>query len=241
MSKSYTFSIEGCTPDEIPIRRLSKYLDNLATIMRYSRGVRLQGIAKGSAQFPLKILDGYEQPVANHIIRLKRGEGNKTAIKAVKKINSLLSEDDAKGYLWDEAHKIEPLLHFPGRVVEQNQIIEPFDQKGSLDGVLCRIGGTGEKVQIQLVNGELRYTGIETDRETARKLAKKMYQFLRIFGTGCWWRDGEGNWSLKKFLIDDFTVLGDDSLQDVVKELRAVKGYAWEEMEDPYGTLKALR
>lgn len=117
----------------------------------------------------------------------------------------------------------------------------PFKQEGSLDGVVISVGGADQTAHVQLQNGDLKYTGIETDRETARRLAKHMYEAVRVMGTGRWLRDATGAWLLKKFTMTSFVVLEPETLVSAVEKLRAIEGGEWGEMNDPVAALKALR
>jgi len=87
-------------------------------------------------------------------------------------------------------------------------------------------------VHLQLQNGDVKYTGIETNRETARRLAKHMYEPVRVFGTGRWLREEEGNWLLRKFRVDTYQILAADSLRAVIDQMRAVQGSEWQAMEN---------
>ena len=92
-----------------------------------------------------------------------------------------------------------------------------------------------------LQNGDIKYSGIETTRESARRLAQHMYEPVRIFGTGNWMREANGNWTLRKFRLESFTALQTDDLKNVVDQLRKIEGSQWKAMDDPIKALRALR
>jgi hypothetical protein len=55
---------------------------------------------------------------------------------------------------------------------------------------------------------------------------------LRVYGSGKWMREDNGTWILQQFDIEDFELLDDSSLADVVGKLRAVEGSTWHKSED---------
>ena len=126
-------------------------------------------------------------------------------------------------------------------MTERREVIGPITQKGAIRGLLISIGGAGRTVRVQLQKEDNRYTGIETTRETARDLAKHMYEYVELNGTGRWLRDETGTWVLKKFKIESFKVLKATSLDELTRQLQAVEGSEWIEMDDPFKFLRELR
>ena len=76
----------------------------------------------------------------------------------------------------------------------------------------------------------------------ARDLAKHMYEYVELNGTGRWLRDETGTWVLKKFKIESFKVLKTTDLEEVFRQLREVhKSSGWAKMDDPLKFLRDLR
>jgi hypothetical protein len=241
MAKHYTLYIKAYTPETIPMARLAQYMQNLATFLGHEAAVHFKELKPGSTQVVTKI-DHEEVPkVAAHIARVKRGEGGTEATKAQAEIDRLLAEDNATGFIYEDEDTSAEIIAFPGVTRPRPTSYGPFNQEGSLDGILVSVSGADQTVHLQLQNGAVKYTGIETNRETARRLAKHMYEPVRIFGTGRWLRDDSGVWLLRKFKVDRFAVLSDDSLKEAIDQVRAIEGADWKNMDDPVGALRALR
>lgn len=241
MSKTYTFHINAYSPETIPMARLAQYMQNLASLFGHENAVHFKGLRPGSTQV-VTVIDHEDVPkVATHIARVKRGEGSVEATKAQTEIDRLLADDNATGFIFEDDDKDTRIIAFPGVSRPKRVTYGPFKQEGSLDGILISVGGADQTVHLQLQNGDIKYTGIDTNRETARRLARHMYEPVRIFGTGRWFRDEEGNWLLRKFRVDSFTVLAPDDLKDAVEQMRRIEGSGWKTMDDPLGTLEALR
>jgi hypothetical protein len=172
---------------------------------------------------------------------VRGGDAPPEALKAQTEIDRLLAEDNATGFLYEGTDLGAQVIQFPGVTRPKPVTYGPFRQEGSLDGVVISVGGADQTAHVQLQNGDLKYTGIETDRETARRLAKHMYEAVRVMGTGRWLRDASGAWLLKKFTMTNFVVLEPETLVSAVEKLRAIEGGEWGDMNDPVAALKALR
>ena len=242
MSKRYTLYIKAFTPETIPMARLAHYMQNLAAMLGHDTAVHFDTLKPGSTQLVTKIDHEDVPKVATHLAQVKRGEGSPEATKAQAEIDRLLAEDNATGFVYEDEDESTKIITFPGVTRPKPSTFGPFNQEGSLDGVLISVGGADETAHIQLQNGNIKYTGIHTHRETARRMAKHMYEPVRIFGTGRWLRDEDGNWILKSFKVrQDFMVLKSDSLKDAIDQMRGIEGSEWKNMDDPIGALRALR
>jgi len=241
MSKNYTLYIKAYTPETIPMTRLAQYMQNLAAMLGHDAAVHFHTLKSGSTQLVAKVDHEGAPKVAAHIAQVKRGEGTPEANKAQAEIDRLLAEDNATGFIYEDNDESAEIITFPGVTRPTPTTYGPFNQEGTLDGILISVSGADQTVHLQLQNGDIKYTGIETNRDTARRLAKHMYEPVRIFGTGRWLRDQEGNWILKKFRVDNYSVLAADDLKDAVDQMREIEGSEWKSMEDPIGALKSLR
>jgi hypothetical protein len=54
-------------------------------------------------------------------------------------------------------------------------------------------------------------------------------------------READGQWSLIRFRVIRFDVLGTDSLRETVAALRAVPGSGWKDIDDPLAELDDIR
>lgn len=241
MSMSYTLYIEAYTPETIPMARLALYMQQLAALLGHESAVHFEALKPGSTRLVSRI-DREDVPkVASRLDQVRRGDGTADAIKAQREIDRLLAEDNASGCVYEGDDAGAAIIAFPGARRVQPATDGPFNQEGSLDGILISVGGADRTVHVQLQNGEVKYTGIETDREMARRLAKHMYEPIRIFGVGRWIRDADGQWLLRKFRLQSFAVLQADDLKEAAARLRQVEGSGWSKMDDPMAVLRTLR
>jgi len=241
MSKRYTLYVEAYTPETIPMARLAQYMQNLAAMLGHDAAVHFETLKPGSTQIVSRIDHEDVPKVATDLAQLKRGEGTPEAKKAQAAIDQLLAEDNATGFVYEDEDENAKIIAFPGVTRPKPTTFGPFNEEGSLDGVLISVSGADQTVHLQLQNGDIRYTGIDTNRETARRLAKHMYEPVRVFGTGRWLRDQEGTWLLKRFKVESYKVLRSDDLKEAIDQMRAIEGSEWKDMDDPIGALKALR
>lgn len=241
MSKSYTLYINAYSPETIPMARLAEYMQNLAVMLGHESGVHFEELRPGSTQLAARIDHEYVPKVETQLGRVRGGDAPPEALKAQTEIDRLLAEDNATGFLYEGTDLGAQVIQFPGVTRPKPVTYGPFRQEGSLDGVVISVGGADQTAHVQLQNGDLKYTGIETDRETARRLAKHMYEAVRVMGTGRWLRDASGAWLLKKFTMTNFVVLEPETLVSAVEKLRAIEGGEWGDMNDPVAALKALR
>lgn len=236
--KTYTLDIKAYTPDTIPMARLALYMQSFAAVLGHQSAVHFQGLKPGSTQL-LAVVEKEDAPkVRERFQQLQKGEGAPDALKAHGELDKLLEQDDATGAIVEGTAVI---IEFPGASKPTPEVFGPFNQEGSLDGILVSIGGADKTVHIQLQNGELKYTGIETGREIARKLGKHMYEPVRLHGEARWFRDAEGTWILKRFKIASFEALENEDLRQATSKLRSVAGSQWAEMDDPLEAAKAIR
>ena len=241
MSKSYTLYIDAYTPETIPMARLAQYMQNLAAILGHEAGVHFETLLPGSTQL-VTMVDHEDVPkIRTHLAQVKSGEGSPEATKAKTELDRMLAEDNASGFVYEDGDIGAQIIDFPGIKKPRPTTYGPFSQEGALDGILISVSGADQTVHLQLQNGDIKYTGIDTNRDVARRLAKHMYDPVRIFGVGRWFRDNDGNWLLKRFRVDRYDVLAQDDLKTAVKKMREVGGNAWGEIESPLDALRALR
>ncbi len=117
----------------------------------------------------------------------------------------------------------------------------PLSERGTLDGVLVRVGGKDDTVPVHLLDGDKVHI-CNANREVARRLAPHLFgAILRVHGEGRWERDQDGNWNLLRFDIRDFEPLEDVPLGEAVRRLRAVKGSRWQRISESARELHLLR
>lgn len=148
-------------------------------------------------------------------------------------LDKLLANDNATGFIYRGSNPNKKIITFPGAMRKIPISYGPFNQEGSLDGVLISVGGADKTIHLQIQNGGIKYTGIHTDRETARRLARHLFEPVRVKGIGRWMREENATWTLKSFKVQGFDVLRSSDLRDAVEELRAVAGSDWNKLDNP--------
>ena len=237
----YKFKIDAYTPDTIPMSRLAEYMLDLANLLGEKENVHFVRLETGSTTLVQKIGRESVPKVRARLstINVAEGEGPEDALRAFRAIDRRLAEDNAVGHLYQNDGA--EIIHFPGGENTKPLTFGAFNQPGSLDGLLIKIGGKDETVPVHLQEGNIVHICNAT-REMARRLAPQLFtSTLRVHGTGRWERDAEGTWNLRRFSITDFQVLEDAPLSAVVTRLREVPGSGWKEMDDPYAELRRLR
>jgi hypothetical protein len=109
----FRFEIKAYTPERMPLSRLARYLDNLATILGETKSVHLLCIDQGSA-VPVLAVEWESLPkVKKRMNDVRNNEGPAEARKARDAIESDLAADNAEyGDLVDQ-HGAR-VLRFPG-------------------------------------------------------------------------------------------------------------------------------
>ena len=239
-SKEYTFEIKAYTPETFPMGRLAEYMQDLAALLGERASVHFVDLVPGSTGL-VHTVDAEAVPkVERRVAEIGKGSGTAEAIRAFARIEERLIEDAASAQLIEGENG--QLLVFPGATKSVPQTFGPFNITGTLDGKVSRVGGKSDPVPVMLETRE----GFETHCYAARMLAKKLGNLLfeseiRFMGTGRWLRDNTGTWRLQRFTITDFVVLDEKPLMEVVSNLRSVKGAAWQNDDDPWAALRAMR
>ena len=220
--------------------RLAEYMTDLAMLLGEKANVHFVRLDSGSTQLVHRIDHEAVPKVEERLRRVKTGSGPSEAQRAAAEIDRRLAADNASGVLKEEAGA--EIIPFPGinRFVEPQY--GPFNEPGSIDGVVIRVGGQRQKVPVHL---ETR-TGFETHCETTRDIAKELGKLIygpevRCIGVGRWYRNSAGSWEMRSFSISDFSVLDNRPLAEVVAELRAVERSGWREVADPWAELSNIR
>ncbi len=241
MAKTYTLHIDAYSPETIPMARLAEYMQGLATMLGHEGGVHFDRLDPGSTKLVSRIDHEQVPKVTAALDALARGEGNPDALKAQEIIDRLLAGDNATGYLYEDNNPGAKIIAFSGVSKPRPVQYGPIKQEGTLDGILVSVGGADKTIHIRLQHGDMKYSNIDTDRETARRLGKHLFEPLRVFGTGSWLREEDGTWTLKRFKVDSFEALKTDDLRDVLDELRKIEGSEWAEQDGALATLRSLR
>lgn len=237
-SAEYRFSIEAYTPATLPMKRLAEYMLHLARLMGEEKSVHFRDVEPGSAVLVQEV----EQAAVPKVRERVRNAADASAPRDVRQlwntIDEMLADDNSTGALV-EVGQASVVVQFPGRLGDRIEI-GPVWQPGTVDGVLIRIGGEDKTAHAHLQSEE----GVnicEVSRALARQLSPHLYGSpLRVTGRGRWRRSKQGKWLLDRFRAEEFLILDDSSMRDVLDRI-AEASESFEESADPYEDWKRIR
>lgn len=236
--EAYQFVMDKWLPTTIPMKRLAQYLDKMASLLGSPERVHFVKITEGSARpaFNVEAIAAFE---VNQRLAASRDGQSAEGAKLCKDINRMLMEDGCTGYL--RALNGPKVIEFLGRKTPISQEVT-VHEAGELEGQIIRVGGKDASVPVTLLGADGIYHRCFTSRVIAKDLARLLFGgTVRVEGKGKWRRDGEGKWNLDEFQIMDYTELDDINFENFVKDMRAVPGSAWNEMEYPQEEFRRLR
>lgn len=236
--REYRYIIDAFTPETLPMARLAEYMRELAALLGQPEHVHFDRLERGSTVLISRIDASAAPKVMDRVRGLSDGTALEEVRTAFRQLDSMLAEDKAVGRLEDLTGA--EIIVFPGRTRPKPQIFGPFNQEGTLDGRLVRIGGLGKAIRALLDDGH-RVFPCSVTKEQAKKLAAHLFDVVRVTGRGRWTREGDGRWKLHSFKVFSFEVLNERSIAQVVDELRRVPGNGWRNIADPYTDLAKLR
>ena len=235
----FRFEIKAYTPGTMPMIRLARYLQNIATVIGEAQSVHLVRLEGGST-VPVVAVDWESVPkVKKRANDVRNNEGPKEARAAKLAIEKDLANDNAEyGDLLDPQGG--RILRFFGAKRKAEPEYGPFSQPGTLDGVPIVIGGENDPVPVHLQDRGFIYNCLAT-RDVAKGIGLHIFTTpLRVFGVGRWFRASDGKWEMRRFTIQTFIELKHESLMDATLRLQSIEA-AWKKKHDPLATLIALR
>ena len=237
--EKYTFHIDAYSPESIPMARLADYLSQLAGLLGNVDSVHFVQVDGGSVNLVHEVEYEAVPKVRDRLRLVNDLDVPEDVQKRYKLINEMLRDDNTVGTLKTDT---ENILRFPGKEIPRPKKIGPFSQQGSLDGVLIRIGGKDKTVHAQLADHSGEVRSCIVNRDMARDMAHHLFGApLRVVGAGRWERDEDGQWTLISFRANEFVVLSDDDLQDVVNRLQAITENNPDRPDDPIEVLSRIR
>ena len=242
MRKRYKFHLDAYTPTTIPMARLAEYLGNLAKLFGSESEVHFVALEGGSTQSVVDVEWEAVPKVEERLQVAPTPDAPPDLSRAYHSIDELLEKDNASAELVEEApsEQARKVIVFPGRRKPKAVEYGPFRQDGTIDGVLVRIGGLDDMVPVHLKSGETVYQ-CQANHATARDLSPHLFGApLRARGNGTWFRDRDGNWEMRRFTIEGFSILRRDDLKTTVERLRSVNDEI-AKIKDPLAALEDLR
>ncbi len=209
--------IDAFTPKTLPMSRLAEYLKPFAAMLGSEATVHFEGVFTGSADCRAYIEPQDAPKVRERLQAIATRTAPASALKAFTDIDDLLVKDGAIAHVAIDGHN---LIEFPGRRRAPQETVGPVRRTTSIDGQVYSIAGKDETINIRLRNGDA-----ELKCEVSIALARKLGPHLlggpvRLFGHGLWTRV-DGDWQMKSFTADDFIVLDESPLTDVIGSIRS--------------------
>lgn len=236
----YRFEIDAYTRDTLPMWRLAEYMADLAVMLGEPESVHFMRVDEGSAVLVQAIDEPAVPKVRERTRQIRSAEAPPEAMTAYRRTNRRLKADNAVGVVKEETGA--EVIRFPGREQPEPLTFGSFNQEGSLDGIVIRLGGTGDPVPVHIETPNHVYSHCLAKRELAKTLGGYIFDVeLRVHGTGRWSRDENGMWVLERFMISSFEVLDSQPLSAVVARLRDIPGSEWPTLDDPWHELSEIR
>lgn len=221
--EEFRFRIDPYTPETIPMVRLAEYLRQLAAMLGEPSAVHFVRLEASSTVVVHHVEREAVPKVRDRATAVARHHGSRDAMRAYRTINQMLRQDNGAGVL--QAPTGAEIVRFPGiqEVIRYGSVT----QQCAVDGEVIRIGGTRERVPIRLRSEEELIADCYTSRATARKIARYLFEPVRLFGNGRFIREDDGAWKLEYFTFENFVPLTEEPLSSVVEALRSIPGGEW--------------
>lgn len=95
----YTFRIDAYTPETIPMARLAEYMAVIAEMFGEKSSVHFKELKLGSTKMLSRVEREAVPKVRQNITNARSGDGRPEAVKAYKKANDMLRDDNAAATL----------------------------------------------------------------------------------------------------------------------------------------------
>ena len=237
----FTLHVEGVNIDNISLEDISAYLHDFAELLGKDAHPRYHNITRGSLTVAARVALDKEIEVKTRGFLLRTGDAPEDAVRAKDRISRRLGVHRAR-----KATIIDPentkLIEIPiERPVEGVIKLPSLRKAGSVQGKVIRIGGTKELVSVEIQDVDGHIYLCQARRDTAKKLAKEMFdRTIRAHGSGVWERGEDALWRVHDFQIANFDILEEDSLSEVLGQVRQIRS-AWQEDPSSFDKLGALR
>jgi hypothetical protein len=212
------FVIPAFTPETMPLDRLLQYLREIAELFGVAHDMHLVRIERSSTTPVFKMKLAVADAARKHVGLIRQGKGTARQQRAYQQIRQMARRDGDGLVSLNDRHGV--ILDFPPE--PDTAEITDVRQATTFDGVLLRIGGSGENIPIlmQGLGGET-HAGFTAPRSLAKQMARQIFEPVRVSGIGSWDRSASGTWTLVRMLIQSYEPLEAEELGDVMARLRA--------------------
>jgi hypothetical protein len=235
-----SFKIDAFQPDTIPMGRLAEYMADLSTMLGEKADVHFVSLEDGCVQILHDVARTAYPKVQERTAAVRVGIAPAEAMNAYRALNRKLALDNTFAvYAEMDAAPGIAVLDFPG--VREPKPIEilPVEQPGTLVGIVQGLGGrvvNDARIAVYIDTGDTVHTCT-----ASRAIAKGLGPFIlgderRFEGSATWQRDGDGAWSLKRFIINHHEPIEGRTLSEVIEQLRTVPS-GLTQLKDPWGEI----
>jgi hypothetical protein len=237
----FTLHIDAYTPETIPMERLATYLLEWAVLMGETQSVHFLEVKPGSVRPVAHVAWEAAPKVRKRIAEARANEGPAEPREAKRRIDLMLVQDNASATLLESRPNEEPakILYFPGAKASAAEY-PPFQQPGTLTGIPIVIGGENDPVPVHLQDRDAVYN-CRASRDIAKDLAPFLFTTaIRVTGMGTWVRSAEGAWEMRRFLIQSYAKVREESVSEAATRLHAVGGRV-QRIRDPIRELRSIQ
>jgi hypothetical protein len=236
---NYDFRIDALTPETLRLSRFVDYVDALRGIFGAPDDVYFHQVRKGSAVLEFAASRHAAPRIEKRLHLLGTADMPEDMVAQWTNINRYLRRDGASARLLRKGGKA-PLAQFAGiRTPLAKEAI--VHESGTLDGVVVGVKGVDDSVPVWLKADDGTLLKCNARRDLARQLAPLFDTYVRVSGKGKWRRADDARWSLEEFDIQSFERLDETPLVQQVREIQAIAGNGWNELEDAQAAWHELR
>ena len=229
---TYTFKIEGYTPNDMSFGRLLEYYQEVKKMLGMADSLHLIEVAEGSLANVFSVDRDNDLKLKDVIEKINSGTAPKNALRARDKINLMLQEDGTSAIFSDPNN--DNVISFPGVRRDEGSFLRIRDA-ASFSGELYYIAGTKSDAKVRIHTERYGSVYCVTTIKLAKQLREYLFEQVKVNGVGVWTRLDDDNWKISDFTITSFIPLKRETLREAVDRLRAF------EVEWPEDVLCELR
>lgn len=230
---TYTFKIDGFTPESMPFGRLLEYYAEVKKMLGLADNIHLVSVIESCHASAFVVDRNQQSNLEKRFREINERKAPKNSLRAYDTINAMLREDATSGTF--ESSVGSKVIVFPGQSSYEDVLLKIRDA-AAFTGELYHIAGTQGDAKIRINTDAYGVVFCTTTRDIAKALRGFLFEDVKVSGRGMWTRN-EGQWTIDDFYITDFAPIKRESLRDAVNSIRSI-GIRWP--EDPLGEIDAL-
>lgn len=239
------FRLRGVKPGDLGLDRLQKYIAVIGELVGDASKVHLTAIRSGSVKLVLVPEPAYRGEMVRRVSNAhSRGAADAKTRRAITRLHELLIEDRSPGadFLTDDTI----LLRLRGYTTPEGEPVGPVVKHHALRGIVVGLEGKDKSKHARVIE---HATGREFpveigSLELAETLKPYLWtnQVIELRGPSRWMRHADGEWELKRFVVEGVEPLDAEPLGEALLRLReAHQGSDWSGEGDPIAAARKLR